>query len=376
MDEKYEALVLDILQRLMAEDTVNPPGNEMRGAQCLKEIFEEEGIPCTIQDLGDNRANFIAEIGEGEALLEFSGHIDVVPCVGDWNFPPLHATIQENYVYGRGACDMKGGVAAMCAAAITLYREQMKMKGKLRLAFVADEEHKNLGMINYLKKYKPARYAVLGEPTDLHVAIAHRGVARFYVDLKGHASHSALRMTEKNAVTKAAEAILAIDQINQKMLQVKHCTLPSPSLVVTQVEGYEKDNVIPGRVRLLTDYRILPGVTEEDARRTICEELEKNGIRDYDMETRVYLPGGEVAPEEPFVGVCCEAAAKENDREEKPVAFGASCEQCFLVEAGTKTVVLGPGNLDQAHTVDEFVERSQLFRAVKIYRDIALKILS
>lgn len=375
MDEKYEALVLDILQRLMAEDTVNPPGNEMRGAQCLKQIFEAEGIPCEIQDLGGNRANFIAEIGEGEPLLEFSGHIDVVPCIGEWNYLPLHATIEKDYVYGRGACDMKGGVAAMCAAAITLYREHVDMKGKLRLTFVADEEHTNFGMKNYLANYKPAKYAVLGEPTNLHVAIAHRGVARFYIDLKGQASHSALRMTGKNAVTKAAEAILAIDKINEKMLEVKHHTLPSPSLVVTQVQGYEKDNVIPGTVRLLTDYRILPGVTEEEARKTICEELEQSGIKDYDMQTRVYLQGGEIAPEEPFVGVCCSAAAKENARDEKPMPFGASCEQCFLVDAGVKTVVLGPGSLEQAHTVNEFVERCQLLRAVKIYRDIALEIL-
>lgn len=375
MDEKYEALVLDILQRLMAEDTVNPPGNEMRGAQCLKQIFEAEGIAYKIQDLGNNRANFIAEIGEGELLLEFSGHMDVVPCAGEWNYSPLHSTIEKDKVYGRGACDMKGGVAAMCAAAITLYRERVGMKGKLRLSFVADEEHANFGMKNYLENYKPAKYAVLGEPTDLHVAVAHRGVARFYIDIRGKASHSALRTTEKNAVTKAAEAIIAIDKINERMLKIKHRTLPSPSLAVTQIQGYEKDNVIPSEVRLLTDYRILPGVTEEEAKKTICEELEKSGIKDYDIRTRVYLQGGEITSEEPFVDVCCKAAAKENIREEKPVAFGASCEQCFLVDAGVKTVVLGPGSLDQAHTVDEFVERGQLVRAVKIYRDIAMKIL-
>ena len=88
----HEALPLEILNRLMAEDTINPPGNERRGALCLKEIFDREGIPCEIQELGDNRANCIAQIGSGHPVLELSGHLDVVPCVGAWTHTPLAAT--------------------------------------------------------------------------------------------------------------------------------------------------------------------------------------------------------------------------------------------------------------------------------------------
>ena len=105
-----DALTLEIFEALMAQDTINPPGNEKRGALCLKEIFDREGIPCEVQDLGDNRANFIASFGEGDKILEYSGHLDVVPCVGDWQHTAIGTTEEGDLIYGRGACDMKGGV--------------------------------------------------------------------------------------------------------------------------------------------------------------------------------------------------------------------------------------------------------------------------
>lgn len=371
----HDALTMAIFERLMAEDTVNPPGNERRAALCLKEIFDREGIPCEIQELGDNRANFIAQLGSGQPVLEFSGHLDVVPCVGAWTHEPIRATQEGERIYGRGACDMKGGVAAMCAAAISLHREGAPLKGTLRLVFVADEEQANLGMHAFLAQHEAAACTVLGEPTDLHVAVAHRGVARYYIDLQGHACHAALRMQQESAVTKAARAVLAINALNESLLERTHAILPSPSIVVTQMQGYEKDNVVPGNVRLLTDFRILPGTTEDEARDAINGALAAAGIDGYTLKKRFYMPGGEVKPDEAFVRLCCDVARAENGREEQPRAFDASCEQCFLVEAGSTTVVLGPGSLDQAHTIDEYVETAQLLRATQIYRSLAKRML-
>ena len=178
-----EALTLDILKGLMKCDTVNPPGNEKNGALYLKKVLEEQGISCEIQDLGNNRANFIACFGKGDKILEFSGHLDVVPCIGAWKHAPLDYTEEGTYIYGRGGCDMKGGIAAMCGAAISLLEKQESLNGTIRLTFVADEEQANLGMHHFLDTHQAADYTILGEPTDLHIAIAHRGVARYYIDL-------------------------------------------------------------------------------------------------------------------------------------------------------------------------------------------------
>lgn len=370
-----DALTLEIFEALMAQDTINPPGNEKRGALCLKEIFDREGIPCEVQDLGDNRANFIASFGEGDKILEYSGHLDVVPCVGDWQHTAIGTTEEGDLIYGRGACDMKGGVAAMCSAAISMFRDKTPLKGQIRLTFVADEEDANLGMHAFLDSHKAATYTILGEPTDLHVAIAHRGVGRYYIDLLGHACHAALRSTEETAVAKAARAVMAIEDLNKQLESMTHDVLPSPSIVVTMVQGYEKDNVVPGKVRLLVDFRVLPGMTEPQTRKLVQDALDAHGIVGFELTKHFFMPGGEVAQAHPFVSACVEQAEKLNERKEAPQAFGASCEQCFLVEAGSATVIIGPGSLDQAHTVDEFVEKAQLLRAAKLYREIAMDVL-
>lgn len=370
-----DALTLEIFEALMAQNTINPPGNEKRGALCLKEIFDREGIPCEVQDLGDNRANFIASFGEGDKILEYSGHLDVVPCVGDWQHTAIGTTEEGELIYGRGACDMKGGVAAMCSAAISMFRDKTPLNGQIRLTFVADEEDANLGMHAFLDSHKAATYTILGEPTDLHVAIAHRGVGRYYIDLLGHACHAALRSTEETAVAKAARAVMAIEDLNKQLESMTHDVLPSPSIVVTMVQGYEKDNVVPGKVRLLVDFRVLPGMTEPQTRKLVQDALDAHGIVGFELTKHFFMPGGEVAQAHPFVSACVEQAEKLNERKEAPQAFGASCEQCFLVEAGSATVVIGPGSLDQAHTVDEFVEKAQLLRAAKLYREIAMDVL-
>lgn len=370
-----DALTLEIFEALMAQDTINPPGNEKRGALCLKEIFDREGIPCEVQDLGNNRANFIASFGEGDKILEYSGHLDVVPCVGDWQHTAIGTTEEGDLIYGRGACDMKGGVAAMCSAAISMFRDKTPLNGQIRLTFVADEEDANLGMHAFLDSHKAATYTILGEPTDLHVAIAHRGVGRYYIDLLGHACHAALRSTEETAVAKAARAVMAIEDLNKQLESMTHDVLPSPSIVVTMVQGYEKDNVVPGKVRLLVDFRVLPGMTEPQTRKLVQDALDAHGIVGFELTKHFFMPGGEVAQAHPFVSACVEQAEKLNERKEAPQAFGASCEQCFLVEAGSATVVIGPGSLDQAHTVDEFVEKAQLLRAAKLYREIAMDVL-
>ena len=370
-----DALTLEIFEALMAQDTINPPGNEKRGALCLKEIFDREGIPCEVQDLGDNRANFIASFGEGDKILEYSGHLDVVPCVGDWQHTAIGTTEEGDLIYGRGACDMKGGVAAMCSAAISMFRDKTPLNGQIRLTFVADEEDANLGMHAFLDSHKAATYTILGEPTDLHVAIAHRGVGRYYIDLLGHACHAALRSTEETAVAKAARAVMAIEDLNKQLESVTRDVLPSPAIVVTMVQGYEKDNVVPGKVRLLVDFRVLPGMTEPQTRKLVQDALDAHGIVGFELTKHFFMPGGEVAQAHPFVSACVEQAEKLNERKEAPQAFGASCEQCFLVEAGSATVIIGPGSLDQAHTVDEFVEKAQLLRAAKLYREIAMDVL-
>lgn len=369
--EQLRALFTQLIQA----DTRNPPGNERNAAIMLWEWFALHGIQGTIQELGSNRANFTVCLGSGTPVLEWNGHLDVVPCTGEWKTPPLTVAEQNGRFYGRGACDMKGGIAAMCIAALSLAQGGGIPCGTLRLCFVADEEDANRGVHAFQKAYPAADYAVIGEPTDLRVAVAHRGVARMCIEIYGEARHAALPAAQETAVTNAARAVLALHALNASLCARTHAVLPPPTVSVTRLAGYEKDNVIPGTVQLLTDYRLLPDMTEASACADIEKALYDAGVERFVVTPRFYMPGGALASDDAFVRQCCGAVETVLGAPQQPCAFGASCEQCFLLAAGTRAVICGPGSLTQAHTVDEYVQISQLEQAVACYKAIAKAVL-
>lgn len=358
-------LVYEILEQLIQIDTSNPPGNEKMAAEYLHDLFHANQIPTRIQDLGNNRANIIASYGEGEPEIIFCGHLDVVPASEKWTYSPFALTRVGERLYGRGTSDMKGGVAAMSAVLIELARKKIKLQGRLTVIFVADEEASNLGMHEFLKEKRNTLFAVIGEPTELRVAVAHRGVLRDYIDIIDHSYHAALSAQYHNAMQNSAKAIISIFQLNEKLKQYRHNILPSPSIAVTMAEGYENDNIVPGRVRLMTDFRILPGMHFDECRR--LEESALTEAGEYEISRHFFLPGGEIDYEDEIVRRCCRIGIELGQGENKPVAFDASCEQCLMVEQGIPTIICGPGDLKQAHTVDEYVEEEQLYLAEKYY---------
>lgn len=368
---------LELLKKMITVNTVNPPGNERALAVLLFELLEKNGFTCQLQELGNGRANLIAEFSAGPGLeLMLNGHLDVVPAPGPWSHDPFDPVTREGRIYGRGACDMKGGIAAMCTAAIRTVHRGGPKSGRLKLLFVADEECSNLGIRRYLSDDPGGDYAIIGEPTDMEIAAAHRGVSRDYIDIFGPARHAALPQGEGvSAIEKSAEAIEAIQKLNQKLEEYKHPLLPSPGIAITMLKGYEKDNVVPGQVRMLTDFRILPGMSQAEAEAFLKQGLCQAGIEETQITSHFFMPGGELPLSDPFLKQMLEIRERISGRKHKAQAFDASCEQCFLTEAGIKTVICGPGSLLQAHTVDEYLEIGQLETAVEFYEAAIAAIL-
>lgn len=367
---------IELLKGLIEINTTNPPGGELAAAEYLAEILTPYGFTCEIQKVAENRANLVAVLGteEGPELM-LNGHLDVVPAVGAWETEPFCLTADKDRLYGRGTADMKGGIAAMCEAAIRIAGKQGPQKGRLKLLFVADEECSNLGTLSYLKTHKASQYAIIGEPTDLYVAAAHRGVSRDYIDIRGAARHAALPASETDSVTRAARAILAVEDINRKLQTMTHEVLPPPGISVTMLQGYEKDNVVPGAIRLLLDFRILPGMSHEQVEDILDAGFRGAGLQDYDKTLHFYMPGGETPADDPLVTLCIQERDKLLGGESSPCPFDASCEQCFFVEQGTKVVICGPGNIGQAHTVGEYTSEKQVRQAVDLYERIIERIL-
>lgn len=367
---------IELLDHLVNFDTTSPPGNERPAAMYLADVLRPYGFQCEVQDLGENRANLIAVMGEksGPELM-LNGHLDVVPAHGEWHWDPFVMTRDNGRLYGRGTSDMKGGIAAMCEAAIRTAQKGGPKRGRLKLLFVADEECSNLGTLKYLETCPAPDYAIIGEPTGLEIAIAHRGVSRNYIDLYGPARHAALSAAGWDSMVKARIALQAAENMNRELHAMSHEVLPPPGISVTMIHGYEKDNVVPGNVRMLLDFRILPGMNRRQAEKILADGLEKAGLSDYSISPHFYMPGGELPSENPFVGLCLGERKRMTKADSKPQAFDASCEQCFFVEQGTQALICGPGNLVQAHTVNEFISEEQVWSAVDLYERIINRVI-
>ena len=173
----------------------------------------------------------------------------------------------------------------------------------------------------------------------------------------------------------AEDALRAMRKINEDLKKRSHEVLPPPSVAVTMIQGYEKDNVVPGNVRLLTDFRILPGMKYEEVKEILCRALEEERVEKFSISPHFFMPGGQISSSDPFVKLCLEERNRLLNSVSGPKAFGASCEQCFLTECGTQALICGPGNLEQAHTVDEFTEEKQVKAAAELYERIINRIL-
>ena len=366
---------INLLNQLVSFDTTSPPGNERPAAVYLADILKPYGFTCEIQELGDNRANLIAVMGEGPELM-LNGHLDVVPAQGQWSADPFKVVNRNGRLYGRGTADMKGGIAAMCEAAIRTAKNGGPRRGRLKLLFVADEECSNLGTRKYLETHPASDYAIIGEPTGLEIAIAHRGVSRDYIDLHAPARHAALPPFGWDSIKKAGIAIRAVDSMNGELKAMNHEVLPPPGISITMIQGYEKDNVVPGTVRLLCDFRILPGMSQSQAEKILMAGLEKAGLKDCSISPHFYMPGGELPSDRPFVELCLKERNRILGLAGKPQAFDASCEQCFFVEHGTQALICGPGNLSKAHTVDEYTKEEEIRKAVELYEGIINRLVN
>lgn len=360
-----------LLSRMIACETVNPDGHEAALAELLRAELSMLGLNARVQAVSPGRANVIAEAGEGARALLFNGHLDVVPAVGDWTSDPFVLTERDGRLYGRGAADMKGPIAAMIAALRRVLAEGT-LPGRIKLAFTADEEVGTTGIRRFLNEDDDSYIgAVIGEPSEMQVAVAHKGLTRIRVTLRGRAAHASRPQAGVNAVDKAADALLRLRAVNAEMGKQTHPLLPPRTLTATMIAGGEKENIIPAGCSFVLDARTFPGDTYEDTAGQIARALDElkqsDPDFDYALERILCVRAGEQPASHPFTRVCLKARDEALRASSAPQRFEATCEQCFLLDAGIPTVVIGPGSIAQAHIVDEYVSLAQLEQGIAYY---------
>ena len=335
-----------------------------------------------MHEFAPGRASVVGELrGEKESsTMMFNGHIDTVP-IGDrssWTVDPLKGEVIRGKIYGRGAADMKGGIAAMIAACRTLVNSGVKLGGNLMLTFVGDEEVKGMGVQDLLHRGYKADYAVVGEPTSLRVQTAHRGVANIRIVSRGKACHASTPQKGHNAIYDMSKVCLVLKDLSLIYKEKKHPLLGMPTINVGTIHGGVKSNIVPDYCEIMVDRRLIPGEKVKEVVREIERAIAGSSIQGGNIRVDVdqVSEPSETPPDERIVVEARKAVSNVTGKDNGISGFVASSDMRFLVNYGKiPTIILGPGNLDQAHIADEYIDIDQVVDATKIYALLSVNML-
>jgi acetylornithine deacetylase len=322
-------------------------------------------------DATGGKANLFATVGEGALPgVMLSGHTDTVPVDGQaWSSDPFTLTERAGKLYARGAADMKGFIASVLNAVPAYLAGAHDRPFHIALSY--DEEVGAFGVSSLIKdvQERGAQVAacIVGEPSSMQPIIAHKGTHRFRCCVRGKEAHSAMTHQGVNAIAYATKMMVFLhnlaDEVHAKERHDADFPVPTSTITVTMIDGGTGQNIIPLHCNFQVDVRTMPGTSFEEIltrARAYAKSLEPemqavckdSGIR---IEFQFSMPGFGVPADDPLVRYVAQHA-KAMGRTK--VSFGT--EAGIFTNHGIRTVVIGPGNIEQAHQPDEFVEVSQL----------------
>jgi len=377
--------VTRLLSDLVAIPSVNPMGRDVSGpeyletaiSRYLRDWFQAKGIPVERQVVSPGRENLIARYDSprGRKTLLFDAHQDTVPIEG-MTIDPFAPVLEGGKLYGRGSCDIKGGMAAMLTAFDRLVRERPSDSASVILACTVDEEYTHTGSSRLANTPLGVDLAIVAEPTKLDIVDRHKGAVRWKIRTRGVACHSSTPKLGRNAIYAMARVVLALEEYADILGESKpDPVLGPPSLSVGRIDGGVSANVVPDWSEIDLDRRVIPGERPSDGPRLAREFLVgKLG----DLMTRVeFLPPWVNMPPlvsgkaDPFLPVLRSAIEKVGGRTPKIIGVPYGTDAGPLGESGLPCVVFGPGDIAQAHTKDEWIEIDQVRQASEMYFEMA-----
>jgi succinyl-diaminopimelate desuccinylase len=368
--------VRERVTRLLCELVAIPShgGEEQAVIRYLVDRFDRQGIPCRMSEMEGVPINVIAEIGAGPRVLILNSHHDTVP-PGDpalWFTDPLTPVVKDGKVYGRGAEDAKGCLAAMIVAFEALAARRETLPIRVVLMAVGGEERGGLGTKIETARGLRADAAIVGESTGLVPLIAHKGVLRLEVEVTGKAGHASDPEAGINAIVAMAPIVSALDNLAAEIRRRAEVYTGKASLVISTIGGGVALNVIPARCVISIDRRVLPTETEADANREIVETVTRAlpagaGARVEVRKVR-FVPPSITDASSPIVAAAEEAATAVLGRSARAAGFTATCDMTYLVNvAKIPTIILGPDSIELAHQANECISIEQMALAVEVY---------
>jgi succinyl-diaminopimelate desuccinylase len=359
-----------LLCELIALPSVNPAfaslgdsrAGEQRVADFLAVTAARAGLEIEFQKVLPGRTNLLARIrpkGKISRTILLAPHLDTVPPASERQFIPRK---KNGRLFGRGACDTKGSVAAMLSAVCALAKSKNRpQQTEIIFAGLVDEESAQAGSRALAASGLKADLAIVGEPTSLQVVTAHKGNIWLQLETRGKAAHGSRPELGRNAIHSMARVVDALETDYAKLLHKRHRhPLLGPATVnVGTICGGTQPNIVPDACVITIDRRTLPGETESGVKNEIGTFLARKKLKAvfssarnapcHPMETDAKLP-----LVQQFLGVA---------RQRKPAGVHYFCDAAVLAEAGIPSVVFGPGDIAHAHTPDEWISLRSLERA-------------
>jgi acetylornithine deacetylase len=381
--------VVQLLCDLVSIPSVNPMGRKVSGdeyyeyamTEKLAALFQEMAIAYSVQEVEPQRTNIFARL-EGDptaGVTVFEAHQDTVPVEG-MTIDPWKPEVRDGRVYGRGACDIKGGMACMLTAFSRLADERPAGMPTIVMACSVNEEYGYGGATAMARRWADGdspimpsvpNAVIVAEPTLLDVVVAHKGVVRWRCHTGGKAAHSSMPHLGDNAFYRMARVLLAIEQYAKEEAPnlSEHALVGKPTLSVGLINGGISVNTVPDHCTIEIDRRVLPGEDAMQAYQHVVDFVTEKTLAD-SLVTHdppyIASNGLDVGRNAEFAARLGEVARANGGGGRKlGVPYGTDAPA--FDEIGAPTVVFGPGSIDQAHTCDEWVAIDQLQKAVEIY---------
>jgi succinyl-diaminopimelate desuccinylase len=371
----------------------DPSATEAGVAESVRSWLTKEGLSVEVQDVAPDRPNIIGSLGEkgdGRSLL-LEGHTDVVT-EGDeaeWSHPPFAAELVDGRIYGRGAADMKGGLAAAMIAAAAIRRSGVSLRGRLVVGALVDEERDMIGARHLVTTDvgRELDAAIICEPEQNEICLEQRGVVWARVTIRGRMAHGAMPEAGANPIAALGEMLRQCRVIERRLRAASERSryLKPPTVTPTVVrspgQGTPQPNVIPSTAEAILDVRLTPGpdvdavsaaidaACQAAARAVPGVTIDWKPINGFRLATRV-------GRDEAIVQAMMKAVRHATGRSPRFGGVPGSTDGTILrTVLGIPIVTCGPGNRLIPHQVDEYVEVAELLAAARIYAAAALTFL-
>ncbi len=363
---------VELTQRLIQFNTVNPPGDERPCSRHVGHLLEDAGFSVSYHEFADRRTSLVARIGGSadKPPLCFTGHVDTVPLGAmPWSSDPFAAETADGKLYGRGSSDMKSGVAAIVCAMLELAPKLQRTPGVV-LVITAAEETGSEGAYQLAQMHDvlgAAGAIVVAEPTANYPYVGHKGALWLKGCTHGVTAHGSMPERGVNAIYKAARAVDRLERFNFNIRP--HAILGAPTLNVGTIHGGLNVNSVPDRAEIGIDIRTIPGQDHDE----LCSHLK--GHLDHEVELSPIVDVGSLwtDPEDSWVQQVFAITAPFLGEPPQPRSASYFTDGAVLAPAygGPPTIILGPGEPTLAHQTDEYCVVERIDQAVEVNLAIA-----